>query len=249
MTKMIYLFIVVLLLPRISLSRYTCDTTFQNNDTTVVCSTFNEDGQVISVESYKDGKLHGNRISWYANGQLKRISPYSNGKRIDTSFSYHSNGGLNIRGVQNGITIVLSESGDTLAITPMCDGKLCGISKGWYPDGLLKSITHYNSSGQKHGLSEEWREDGTRKDSIVYDNGDIIEVRRYFENGKLHYHKYQKPVNRDINAVYYDPKCKKAGEIKNGTGVFIDYSPDGKSAEKVYMENDEVVKIEKIEME
>ena len=81
MTKMIYLFIVVLLLPRISLSRYTCDTTFQNNDTTVVCSTFNENGQVISVESYKDGKLHGNRISWYANGQLKRISPYSNGKR------------------------------------------------------------------------------------------------------------------------------------------------------------------------
>ena len=83
----------------------------------------------------------------------------------------------------------------------------------------------------------------------MYDNGDIIEYRKYYENGKLRRHVYQKPVNRDINAVYYDPKGKKVGEVKNGKGTYISYSEDGKSARRVYMENDEVIKIEEIEME
>ena len=83
----------------------------------------------------------------------------------------------------------------------------------------------------------------------MYDNGDIIEYREYYENGKLRRHVYQKPVNRDINAVYYDPKGNKVGEVKNGKGTYISYSEDGKSARRVYMENDEVVKIEKIDVE
>lgn len=240
--------ILLLSLSQLAWGKYACDTTSMKGDTAVICSTFSKDGALVAVEAYKNGKLHGKRLSWYTNGQLKRISPYRNGEPVDTSYTYYADGSLHIRGVQDGITIVFTEAGDTLAITPMCHGNICGTTMGWYPDGRPKSIIRYNDSGKKHGLSEEWREDGTRKDSTVYENGDIIEFRDYYENGKLLTHRTQKPVNKDINGVYYDPRGKKTGEIKNGNGVALIYSEDGKSARRVYFENDEVVKSEEVEV-
>jgi len=228
---------------------YRCDTTVSGTSTIVNCSSYVDGGILIMFNSYLDGALHGEQKEWYRNGTLHAVSRYEHGQLVDTSFRYFENGRVKSRVVKTGINLTFSEKGDTLTITKVKNGKPVDVAKSFYPGGSLKGITRLNDSGQKHGLSEKWREDGTRKDSIVYKNGDIIEVRRYFKNGKLHYHKYQKPVNRDINAVYYDPKGKKVGEVKNGKGTYISYSEDGKSARRVYMENDEVIKIEEIETE
>jgi len=192
--------------------------------------------------------MHGAQKSWYASGTLKSFSRYNDGGIIDTAYSYHPSGKLKGIGVNNGKWFRLGEDGDSLAIGYSRNGQSVGLRKVWYEEGKLKSLIHYNDSGKKHGLSEEWREDGTRKDSTVYDNGDIIEFRDYYENGKLLTHRTQKPVNKDINGVYYDPNGKKTGEIKNGNGIVIIHSEDGKSARKVYFENDEVAKSEKVEV-
>jgi len=228
--------------------RYVCDTLLVRNDTTVVCTTFHSSGQVTAINSYLNGKLHGTQKSWYKNGQIESMIVFRRGILADTSYAYYKSGALKQRTVQTGITISLYENGDTLTVTTVKNGRQIGRAKSLYPYGTLKSVTHFNDSGKKHGLSERWREDGTRKDSIVYDNGDVVEVRRYYDNGKLRYYKRQKAVNRDINAVYYDPHGKKCGEVKNGTGTYISYSDDGKSARRVYFENDEVKKHEKVEI-
>jgi len=234
---------------------YNCDTVLLNkNDTIVVCTTTSKTGKIVGVEQFRNGKSDGLYRRWHENGKLEYVKRYKDGCPVDTAFEYFDNGQFKsiipyFECKRNGWRIELSIRGDTLAKGNARNGKSIGTHYAWWSNGKPKFKINYNSSGQKHGLSEEWREDGTRKDSIVYDNGDIIEYREYYENGKLRRHVYQKPVNRDINAVYYDPKGKKVGEVKNGKGTYISYSEDGKSARRVYMENDEVIKIEEIETE
>lgn len=228
-------------------STYRCDTTILGADKVVTCSTFSGDGKLLAVDKTKNGALHGIQKEWYNSGQLRSVTPFSDGRLVDTAFACYENGSLKTRAVLNGASITLSKDGDTLTKSPMKNGKPTGISTSYFRNGVKKTRTHHNDSGQKHGLSETWREDGTRKDSIVYDNGDIVEVRRYYNNGKLLYHKKQKPVNKDINAVYYDPKGRECGEVKNGTGTFILYSDDGKSARRFFLKDDEVVKHEEVD--
>lgn len=245
--------LIIFLIVTISKSEYSCDTTIVRTDTIVACSTRTSDGFLLSVEYFKNGKRDGELLEWHRNGQIKYKEHFRNGCPLDTSYEYFSNG--NVKRItpykgceQHGLFVLLSKPGDTLAKGMTSNGKSVGAHYAWWENGNLKFKINYNDSGKKHGLSETWREDGTRKDSTVYVNGDIVEVCRYYNNGKLRYHKKQKPVNRNINAVYYDPQGKKCGEVKNGTGTYISYSDDGTSARRVYFENDDVVKSEEVEV-
>ncbi|HEX3025164.1 MAG TPA: hypothetical protein VHP12_08130, partial [Chitinophagaceae bacterium] len=82
-------------------------------------------------------------------------------------------------------------------------GKTIRDFNSWFSNGKKQSKHHYNESGQKHGLCETCREDGTRKDSTVYENGIIIETRQYYNNGLLRY--WTKKCKNEIRqeAVYF----------------------------------------------
>ena len=204
------------------------DTSISNFDTTVVCSVYAKAGFLRSVYTEKNGELNGKYKRWYENGTLKSISTYKNGKSIDTSFSYYESGKIESICPYNGVNIVLFENCDTSGIGYLKNGRHIGEYKSWWKKGTLKSITRYNSSGQKHGLSETWFENGNRKDSVVYDNGKIVEARYYFRNGKLRY--TAKLKNGDIvKAVYFSPDGEKTGEIINGNGTVLIYDVDGLS--------------------
>jgi antitoxin component YwqK of YwqJK toxin-antitoxin module len=204
-----------------------CDTVFVRNDTIVKCSTFVETGKLISVNAFLNGKLHGMQIGWYSNGKLSSKANYSYGEITDTSLSYYQNGKMHILGVNNGYNVTLAENGDTLGISPMRDGKPYGISKTYYKKGKLKAVTSINDSGKNHGLCETWHEDGTRKDSTVYENGIPVESRHYFLDGKIR--SFVKLVNYKITeACAWDPEGKQLETIKNGNGGGRNYSEDGK---------------------
>jgi antitoxin component YwqK of YwqJK toxin-antitoxin module len=178
----------------------------------------------------RNGKYHGRYSAWSSGGaKLEEFKYYED--EFDGEMKAWDTTGflLSHRFYERGIPI--------------------GFHKDFFSEGRPRAFIHYNDFGEKHGLSEEWREDGTRKDSTVYDNGDIIEFREYYKNGKLLTHRTQKPVNKDISGVYYDPNGKKTGEINNGNGVVVIYSEDGKSARRFYFENDEVVKHEEVDVQ
>ena len=139
--------------------------------------------------------------------------------------------------------IYFSDEGDTLTKSYFVGKKTVGVLKQWYQDGHLKSVAVYNNSGKKHGLSETWNEDGTRKDSTVWDNGNIIELRTYFYNGKVRYwiKKVDSTTVKTLEAVYYDIDGKKCGEVKNGNGTFISWADDASRGWlKTYKDGEEV---------
>lgn len=228
MNKKYFLLLLLLNQSVFSWSNYCCDTSIVNKDTTIACSTFNENNRLISIEQYFNGDLHGRCLDWYDNGTSKLIMVYKFGKLIDTVFSFYPDGSLKLRGAQNGISVSFSEAGDTLGVTKMCNGKPCGRSRAWYPDKRLKSINNYNESGQKHGLCENWREDGTRRDSTVFENGKYVEERQYYTNGNIrHFNKYKNGVFWESYA--WSPNGKPLEIIHNGTGKGTNYSEDGKT--------------------
>ena len=227
-------------------NRFVCDTLPQGDQVFMTCSTFSKDSELIAIDRYLDGLLHGIQKEWHLNGKLRSINVFQNGVMGDSALAYYSNGNLKTRAVQNGTSITLSATGDTLSVTKMRNGKPYGISKSFYPNGNKRGVSRSNDSGKRHGLSEQWREDGTRKDSIVYDDGLIIEARYYYTSGKLRQH-LKKGRDEDVfSAVYFCPKGKKVGKVKKGTGTFIDYTEDGSLPEKVYMKNGKVTKVEDI---
>ena len=224
-----YFFTIILLLLNSNVfAKVIRDTIIVNFDTTIICSAYAKAGYLRDVYSKKSGKFHGKFTSWYKNGNIKSISTYKNGKSIDTSFSYYESGKIESICPYNGVNIVLFENGDTSGIGYLKNGRHIGEYKSWWKKGTLKSITRYNSSGHKHGLCETWYENGNRKDSVVYDNGKIVEARYYFRNGKLRY--TAKLKNGDIvKAVYFSPDGEKTGEIINGNGTVLIYDVDGLS--------------------
>lgn len=148
----------------------------------------------------------------------------------------------------SGQFLFFSKDGDTLTKSFFIANKTVGRAIYKFSNEKNKSILNYNNEGKKHGLCESWREDGTRKDSIVYNSGEIIEERVYFDNGQPriwakysgviknvieHFpdsSKLDKNFNPVINAVYFAPKSGKViATVKNGSGRAIYYSEDGNS--------------------
>ncbi|NLW32024.1 MAG: hypothetical protein GXY77_11275 [Fibrobacter sp.] len=222
----IYLMINAFLLTCNIFAHYNCDTTIVSEDTLVACTTFFKNGKLSSIDSFLNSQMHGKQIEWYENGNIKSILNCQNGKTIDTIYTYYENRRIKSIIPQNGISVKLSKSGDTLSITNFQNGKRYGKAYSYYENRKRKYIHYYNDSGQKHGLCESWREDGTRKDSIVYHNGNIIELRAYFLNGKVRHwiKKVDKDSYKTLEAFYYDTSGAVCGEVKNGNGNFISWS-------------------------
>lgn len=223
MLKPVLLLVVTLQL--FAYGQYECDTTFISSDTVIVCTMRHDDGVVVAREEYINGKPNGEQIEWYSNGEMRSISKYRNGNLIDTAYTFYPDGKMKTRIVQNGNSLTLAQNGDTLTISEVENGKPNGWAKSFFANSRKKEVTHFHL-GQKHGLSESWREDGTRKDSTVYDMGEIVEIREYYASGSIRYWaKY--PEGRLKWANYYTPEGKPSGKIRKGSGKCVLYSEDG----------------------
>jgi antitoxin component YwqK of YwqJK toxin-antitoxin module len=144
--------------------------------------------------------------------------------------------------------LAFNEKGDTLHKGQCINGKQIGLDETWFTPGKRETRTHYNDSGKKHGLYETWHEDGTRKDSIVYDNGKMIEVREYFVDGKERmWEEYKKGEKLLLwNAIYHDRTGKVCGKVTNGEGEYILYDENGKYPSKTTISKGITVKEEEM---
>lgn len=126
----------------------------------------------------------------------------------------------------SGMFLFFSEKGDTLTKSFFKGRNTVGVMQQWHPNGQPNVLARYNNAGKKDGLSETWREDGTRKDSTVYDNGEIIEIREYYTTGQVRYWA-EYPDGTWRNAKMFTPDGKPCGQIEDGNGSVILYTDDG----------------------
>ena len=146
---------------------------------------------------------------------------FRNSDTLVTKYRCYDNGNK-----KNGIVKGWNELGDLVSHYEFRNGIPVGFHKSYYSKNRPKEFTHYNDSGQKHGLCETWFENGNRKDSVVYNNGKIVEGRYYFRNGKLRYTaKWHDSLK--IEMVTFYPDGRKCSELKSGTGEIKLFIEDG----------------------
>ena len=207
------------------------DTLVNGNDTLLTFKNYNENGILTGVSRYKNWEAHEYQEEYYNDGSLKSKTKYDHNCPMGKFIEYHENQNVKLTYKYidceiHGVSLHLSSKGDTLGLNYYENGKPVGIHRSWHLNGKSQSITHFNNQGQRHGLRETWREDGTRIDSTRYENGRIVEIREYFYYGSIRQFMRDEDGALD-SAAFYDPEGNITGKIINGTGKAIGYSEDG----------------------
>jgi len=136
-------------------------------------TTYFKNGQLASVETYKNDTLHGRQIHYTPSGRYNLRANYKMGVKVDSFFLYTGNGDLNLQefrdstGKQQGIFKVYDANGQVIQIGNYKDGKFDGEFKTFFSTGQLKAIEHYNMSDR----IGKWIE--------LSDKGDTIKTERY----------------------------------------------------------------------
>ena len=136
-----------------------------------------ENGQIVGLSHYKDGKLDGLGTSWYENnGQKKFERNWKDGVRHGLCTHWEYDGQKNVE-------------------TNYKDGKLDGLRTWWYKNGQKKTeenlkdekivtITTWKPNGEKcpitnvvdgNGVCVEYSEDGTEQWRSKYKDGVQVE--------------------------------------------------------------------------
>ena len=145
------------------------------------------DGQILQISKFKNGKPHGLLTEWHKNGN----------KKIET---------MDVNNTQN--YTEWYESGKKEIECILKDGKLNGAQTEWYENGNKKIESYYKNgklyshsiwykNGKKeieanyknekvHGLFTSWYENGKKKNEANYFDGEIHgEMTTWFKNGKI----------------------------------------------------------------
>jgi len=211
------------------------DTTINKQDTVITFKQYYPSGSVKSKRVVKNGNPHDEQVEYYENGMVKSSIFYDGGCPKDTAKRYFSDGTRwqistynNCR--EQGQRIIWSQEKDTVSFGYYTNGLPTGLHQEWYAKNRPKSFITYNSSGQKHGLSRTWRENGTLQDSSIYESGIRIEEYATFFNGSPRLHLRLRPGDTYsiVSGTTWSPAKKKSGVISGGSGSIVRYfeNPD-----------------------
>ena len=126
-------------------------------------STYYENGQKESEETFKDGKRDGLGTWWYDNGQKKNEFTWKDGKVDGTWKWYWSNGTKMKEGNWK-------------------DSKLDGLWTEWNENGR-KKIKGINKDGRRDGLWTWWYENGQKKEEVTFKDGEMISGKKWNKDG------------------------------------------------------------------
>ena len=115
--------------------------TFRNGKRHGESLTFRKNGQLSYKSNYKNGYPHGVLYSYHENGQIKSKTTYKNGWATGPSTSYYDNGQIDSQG-------------------NFYEFSNIGKWVGFYRDGNKRSVTYYKDGGQQ-GDQLYWKEDGS----------------------------------------------------------------------------------------
>ncbi|WP_375579360.1 hypothetical protein ABWH96_20535 [Marivirga tractuosa] len=112
-------------------------------------TTYFKNGQLASIENYKEDTLHGTQIYYTPKGLYKLKANYYNGIKVDSFLMYTVNGTLNFEefrdsmGRRQGLFKVYDSNGQITQIGEYKDGEFNGEFRTFFNTGQLKTIKNY----------------------------------------------------------------------------------------------------------
>ena len=83
-----------------------------------------------------------------------------------------------------GLVFVMCTNGQLEAEYNYVEGLPSGIQRTWYPDGNL--MEEWSAiRGRGSAWTREWYQEGTMKSERIYENGALVRVREWGEDGQL----------------------------------------------------------------
>lgn len=174
---------------------------------------FENDGVSFEI-NVKNGKLYGNRTTYYRGGQIQSESIYENGIPINEAKYYYEDGQpqvfidyknkikktyyrdgtlyVEVRFLDNdewkyeGEAKLYYQTGEILGIEQFKKGVLNGKSVYYYKNGKIQRKRFYKD-GTLEGEDINYYENGNVAEKIFYKNGSLRNGRRitYYENGNI----------------------------------------------------------------
>lgn len=115
--------------------------------------TFYDDmGQLLSLETYKDGKKEGKSLVYFQNGEIADEKLFKND-------------------IQHGPFKQFFEGKKVRGEGTYVEGKLVGKNSYYYPNGTIAATGYYNDKGNKYGVWIYKDKDGKVISKDVFDNG------------------------------------------------------------------------------
>ena len=164
---------------------------------------YDVDGNLKSKIIIKDGKVHGEVITYYPGGQISTLANYNNNRKEGIEKKYY-------------------KGGQVYRIRPFKNGKLNGTEIRYYKDGGKKTIQEFKHNNPARGLAE-YSPGGkliTDYPRILFK---IIKNRDYAEQVLLYFYMSDESENVDyyIGKLIANKYFDKDGELelsKNGIG-------------------------------
>ena len=144
--------------------------------------TFDENGNVLHVETYRDGVKEGReRIvednilreeNFYQNGKLSGTSKKYNTKYLTDEINYQN-------GIREGLHIQYKENGSKIEI-PYVNGEKQGKAVAYYPDQKIAQTENYLHN-TKDGMSRKYSKSGILRVAENYKNDQLDGISRFFD--------------------------------------------------------------------
>lgn len=141
------------------------------------------------VIEYKDDKIKGKALEYYANGKLYSEIPFVDGTRVGVEKTYYINDSL-----KNEITYEAGKlqgpyksyyaNGKSFEIGTYENDLLYGPFIAYYPDGILQSEGNYEE-GLLEGSYTYYDHDGKKYYNYTYRKGDVINYRFFNKKGEI----------------------------------------------------------------
>ena len=152
-----------------------------------------EDGKVILIENYLNGKTNGKEIFWHENGQLSSISNWKNGKYEGDFKVWYKNGQIRVECTHENNLVIGTErhwfeNGNLeqeiiyKTPNPMIGGVINGTVKNYYENGLIQSehIVQNNN-----GTYKKWWENGELKVQGIIKNYTYTGKKCWYEGKEI----------------------------------------------------------------
>jgi antitoxin component YwqK of YwqJK toxin-antitoxin module len=227
------------------------------NDKALIGVEYYRNGILSKRELYKKGKLHGIQKRWHPNEKLEVEAPYKEGIMHGVFQHWNFKGHLLGRyEMKNGFgkKLIFDEAGIiklldpyssnlrtglhieqnfklwSLSFTRYKDGKITGIAYGFRDLKTLSGITYFSDQGVPHGVSVDYRPDGSLQEISFYVHGEKVD-KEQFINARKEDHSlppvfedtkdYKKHLNAEIVRLADD--YKKLEKVK----IPLEFNEDG----------------------
>jgi antitoxin component YwqK of YwqJK toxin-antitoxin module len=150
----------------------------QNNNRLVtgLVQVMGHEGKLLIQKGYKNGLQHGAEEWFYDNGQLMRIYPYLDGKKHGLYQSFSKSGrltgeGVYINGLAEGVFEYHHDSGELMRKLIYKNNLINGEVKTYYSNGNL-AIEEFFIDDKLEGIRKDFNLDGSPRTIQEYKNGE-----------------------------------------------------------------------------